>query len=104
MSRTAGTDDPLFNDVIHSSVRLRICGLLRQTDELEFHVLRDALDMSDPTLSKHLKVLADAGIVQVRKKGSRLRTDARRLTWVALTPAGAIALRRHMAAVIEIAG
>jgi DNA-binding MarR family transcriptional regulator len=73
-------------------------------DELEFAVIRDTLGVSDPTLSKHLKVLAEAGLVGVRKETSSLRSDARRLTWVSLTAEGATALRRHMAALAAIAG
>lgn len=93
-----------FNDVIHSPVRLRICGLLRRVTELEFSVIRDTLDLSDAHLSKNLKVLAEAGFVTVRKESSVARADARRLTWVALSPAGRAALEGHLAALAQIAG
>jgi len=97
-------DGPAFNELIHAPVRLRICGLLRHAEELEFGVIRDTLGVSDATLSKHLKVLAEAGIVRLRKERSTRRDDARRLTWASLTAAGAAALRRHMAALAAIAG
>lgn len=92
-----------FNEVIHSPVRLRIAGLLRRVDKLEFAVLRDTLGVADAHLSKNLKVLTDAGLASVRKERSSLRSDARRLTWVALTPDGKAALEAHLAALAQIA-
>lgn len=94
---------PEFNDVIHSPVRLRICGVLRHGSELEFSVLRDTLDLTDTNLSKNLRVLTDAGFATVRKESSPARADARRLTWVTLTPAGRRAVEAHLAALAQIA-
>lgn len=94
---------PVFDDVIHSPVRLRICGVLRHVTELEFAVIRDALDIADAHLSKNLRVLADTGYLTVRKESSAARDDARRLTWVALTTPGRQALEGHLAALAEIA-
>lgn len=94
---------PAFNELIHAPLRLRICGLLRNVDELEFSVVRDALAIDDAKLSKHLKVLADAGLVSLRKERSSARTDSRRLTWVTLTPTGSTALEAHLAALANIA-
>ncbi|MBF4567753.1 transcriptional regulator [Plantibacter sp. VKM Ac-2880] len=97
------TPAPAFNEVIHAPLRLRICGLLRSVDELEFSVVRDALAIDDAKLSKHLKVLADAELIALRKERSSTRTDSRRLTWIALTPAGSAALEAHLAALSSIA-
>lgn len=94
---------PVFNELIHAPVRLRICSLLRRADRIEFGVLRDTLAVSDATLSKHLKVLADAGFVAVSKQRSADRSDNRRLTWVGATRAGAQALEQHLAALHRIA-
>lgn len=94
---------PEFNDVIHSPMRLRICGLLRTVDELEFAVVRDTLDITDAHLSKNLKLLADAGMVALRKERSSGRPDARRLTWIALTGSGRRAVESHLAALRQIA-
>lgn len=94
---------PAFNEVIHSPVRLRICGVLRRGAELEFAVLRDTLGLSDANLSKNLRVLGDAGFVTVRKESSPDRSDARRLTWVTLTPDGRRAVEAHLAALAQIA-
>lgn len=93
-----------FHEVVHAPTRLRICGLLRRAEELEFSVIRDALELSDANLSKNLAVLANAGLVSVRKEASEKRSDARRLTWVALTGAGREVVEEHLAALIAIAG
>lgn len=93
---------PEFNEVIHSPVRLRVCGVLRRGAELEFAVVRDTLGLTDAHLSKNLRVLTDAGFVAVRKERSPDRTDARRLTWVTLTPEGRRAVEAHLAALDEI--
>ncbi len=100
MKKSAST----FNEVIHSPTRLRICGVLRRASEVEFSTLRDTLELSDANLSKGLKVLAEAGYVKVRKESSAARADARRLTWVLLTPAGKAAFDAHIAALRQIAG
>lgn len=94
---------PLFDEVIHAPVRLRVCGLLAAAEEVEFSVVRDALGVSDATLSKHLKVLADSGVVEVRKAASTSRTDARRLTWLRLTADGRRAFSAHVAVLRAIA-
>ena len=95
---------PQFNETIHAPLRLRICGMLRHVERLEFAVVRDTLGVSDATLSKHLKVLSDADLITVNKEASHARSDARRLTWIGLTRAGTAALAGHMAALAEIAG
>lgn len=56
-----------FNEIIHVPTRLRICSLLAEVGEAEFGVLRDALTLSDSVLSKHVKVLEQAGFANVRK-------------------------------------
>lgn len=93
---------PAFSEVIHSPMRLRICGLLRRVSELEFAVIRDTLEVTDANLSKNLKVLAQAGLVTVRKDSSSARSDSRRLTWVSLSPEGKEALEGHLAALARI--
>lgn len=93
-----------FDEVIHAPVRLRICGVLRPVEQMDFAVLRDTLGVADATLSKHLKTLAEAEYVRMTKAASASRTDARRLTWVTLTPAGRDAFDAHVRALQEIAG
>lgn len=96
--------EPRFDETIHAPLRLRICGLLRQVERLDFSVLRDTLEVSDATLSKHLRVLVVAGLVTSVKASSDQRSDARRLTWLKLTAEGTAAFDAHVAALQQIAG
>ncbi len=91
-----------FNELIHAPLRLRICGLLRSVAKVDFAVLRDTLNISDPTLSKHLKLLSDAGIVVMKKGASSTRTDLRRITWLSLTSEGKRAFDEHLRALDAI--
>lgn len=93
-----------FNELIHAPVRLRICALLRPVSELEFAVLRDTLSLSDPHLSKNLRLLGDAGFVLLRKESSDTASDARKRTRVSLTTDGRGAIEGHLAALALIAG
>ena len=88
-----------FNEVIHVPTRLRICALLAGAGEVEFGVVRDALDLSDSVLSKHLKVLEQAGFVGLRKGTINTRTR----TWVHLTKAGQQAFKAHIEVLRELA-
>lgn len=92
-----------FNEMIHAPLRLRICGLLRSVDRLDFAVMRDTIDVSDSTLSKHLKLLSDAGFVVMKKSASPMRTDSRRITWVSLTASGKRVFDGHLQALRSIA-
>ena len=94
---------PRFDAVIHAPIRLRVCGILRRTDEIDFAVIRDTLEISDASLSKHLKALSDAGYVSMKKTASLSRSDSRRLTWVKLTSAGREAFDSHIAELHVIA-
>lgn len=93
-----------FDETIHAPVRLRICGLLNQVDQLDFAVLRETLTIADAALSKHLKTLAAEGYVTISKAASASRFDARRVTWLSLTPTGRSAFVAHIRALQEIAG
>ena len=87
-----------LDDVVHHRTRLGILAVLREVDEAEFGYLRDALDLTDGNLSRHLRTLEDAGHVRIRKGylGKRPRT------WAHLTPAGASALDHEVAALREL--
>ena len=97
------SNEGTFNELVHEPMRLRICGLLRAVDELDFAVLRDSLGINDAALSKHLKALATAGLVSSKKAASKDRADARRLTWLRLTDAGQMAFDGHIRALRHIA-
>ncbi len=96
--------DAHFDDIIHAPLRLRICGLLRPVDQLDFAVLRTALDVSDATLSKHIKTLVTAGYLVPSKTASADRSDARRVMWLSLSQPGKAAFDAHIRALKKIAG
>lgn len=57
-------------EVIAEPSRRRILDELR-SGELSVQALVDRLDMTQPAVSKHLRVLRDAGLVEVRPDGQR---------------------------------
>ena len=52
--------------------RLRIIDLLRKEDEICACVLLADLSISQSTLSHHMKILVESGLVHVRKDGKRM--------------------------------
>lgn len=84
----------MIDPLIHPPARLQLMTTLTAVSEAEFVTLREALDVSDSVLSKHVSALAAEGYVTSRK-GS---VEGRRTTWVALTKRGDRALRDHVAA------
>jgi DNA-binding MarR family transcriptional regulator len=89
-----------LDEVIHQPVRFSIVGALAAADELEFGYVRDLLGVSDPTLSRSVSQLEEAGYVNVRKGyvGKRPRT------WLSLSADGRVALENHLEALREIVG
>ncbi len=83
-----------FDEIVHAPHRLRVCAFLDATSSAEFATLRDLLGVADSVLSKHLKVLHEAGYVTITKPTGRGRVR----TWVALSPAGRRAYAGHVAA------
>lgn len=87
-----------FDEVIHEKNRLRICGILAGADSVPFPALAEALGVSDSVLSKHLKVLQEAGYVSVVKA----RRAGRPRSLITLTPHGRRAFREHVRALNAI--
>lgn len=83
-----------LDPVIHAPNRLQMCCMLAQADTIDFATVREALDVSESVLSKHVKTLEEAGYAKVRKAAS----DGRQRTWLSLTPQGRKALKGHLAA------
>lgn len=75
-------------------IRLKIMTTLTAVSEAEFTTIRDALDVSDSVLSKHLGALEAVGDLKRHKGVHR----GRRTTWISLTPPGHKALAAHIAA------
>lgn len=86
-----------LDDTVHQRHRL---GILTITAEApaEFAYLRDTLGLTPGNLSRHLTVLADAGLIKVDKgyAGRRPRT------WVRITRRGRSALAAELAALTEL--
>lgn len=83
-----------LDPVIHAPNRLQMCCMLAAVDTIDFATVREALDVSESVLSKHVKTLEEAGYVKVRKAASA----GRQRTWLSLAPDGRKALKGHLAA------
>ncbi|MFI6499646.1 winged helix-turn-helix domain-containing protein [Nonomuraea typhae] len=81
-------------------MRFSIVAALAAVDESDFRTLAKTIEVSDPTLSKQLSTLTEAGYVSQRKTfvGRYPRTYA------SLTSSGRKAWERHLAALRTIAG
>ncbi len=90
---------PRFDPVIHAPGRLQICAVLAAVEEAEFGTVRDTIAVSDSVLSKHIKLLEDAGYLVVRKAAM----GGRQRTWLAQTPAGRAAFAAHVAELTRLA-
>ncbi|MEN5115039.1 transcriptional regulator [Brevundimonas diminuta] len=89
---------PVFDTVIHAPGRLQICAILSAA-EAEFAMVRNAIQVSDSVLSKHVKTLEEAGYVAVRKAAQ----GGRQRTWLSLTSAGRTAFASHVAELNRLA-
>jgi DNA-binding MarR family transcriptional regulator len=89
-----------LDPVIHFPLRLSIVACLAPLTEAEFGFVRDAVELTAPTLSKQVAVLEEAGYVSVRKGyvGKRPRT------WLALTADGRKAFAEYLDVLQAIAG
>jgi DNA-binding MarR family transcriptional regulator len=87
-----------LDDTVHQRVRLGILAVLSEARRADFAYLRDALDLTDGNLSRHIAVLEQAGLVTVEKgfEGKRPRT------WVEATRAGRRALAAEVKALREL--
>lgn len=83
-----------LDDTVHQRVRLGILAVLVEAARVDFGYLRGELGLTDGNLSRHLRVLEDAGLVSAEKtfEGRRPRT------WVAVTAQGRAALEAEVAA------
>lgn len=78
--------------------RLRIVATLTGAGEVEFGFVRDRVGLTDSALSKQVKTLNSAGIVDRRRE---TRGPARR-AWLRLTPHGRRVLAEHTRALQRI--
>jgi DNA-binding MarR family transcriptional regulator len=90
---------PGYDAVLNAPVRLQICALLIEAEEVEFARIREGIGTSESVLSKHAAQLDAAGYVRLRKASQA----GRQRTWLALTAAGKQAFRTHVAALTRLA-
>ncbi|WP_454118419.1 transcriptional regulator [Microbacterium lacticum] len=84
----------VFDEVIHEKTRLRISAILSGVDAISFPQLRELVGVSDSVLSKHLKMLQEAGHVVVTKT----RSAGRSRSSIAMSVSGRRAYHGHIAA------
>lgn len=87
-----------FDEIVHAPNRLQICAILSAVTSADFAAVRESLGVADSVLSKHVRVLHEAGYVDVHKSAcaSRVRTS------LSLTAAGRAAYDGHVAALQAI--
>ena len=66
-----------FDEIVHAPNRLQICAILSAVDSADFATVREGLGVADSVLSKHIRVLHEAGDVDVHKTtcAGRVRTS-----------------------------
>jgi DNA-binding MarR family transcriptional regulator len=87
-----------FDEIVHAPNRLQICAILSAVDSADFATIREGLGVADSVVSKHVRVLHEAGYVEIHKatSASRIRTS------LSLTGAGRAAYDGHVAALRAI--
>jgi ArsR family transcriptional regulator len=93
MSQVAGTkfDDAAINtrsgqfNALGDEIRLKMIKLLAQHDALCVCEIQEAFDVGQPTISHHLRILRDAGVVDVERRGTWAYYSLRRDTLKDLT-------------------
>lgn len=74
--------------------------MLAAVESAEFATVRDELGVSDSVLSKHVKVLQEAGYLRIKKAV----VASRQRTWLALTTSGRRALAGHVSELQRLLG
>ncbi len=92
--------DARLDPLIHPLTRLSICAALAGVDWLEFSAVRDAVKVSDSALSKHARVLEDAGYLEIRKGA----VGRRPRTWLRLSGTGKRAFDSHLSGLRRLTG
>lgn len=92
--------DTLFN-ILADRTRRRLLALLLEEREICVCLLAESLDVSQPTISRHLALLRQAGLIAPRRQGTQIfyRLDPGLAGWavrvIAMTTEGARAEPYH---------
>jgi DNA-binding MarR family transcriptional regulator len=89
-----------IDEVIHGRVRLGIMAYLMAAGTADFNTLKAKLEVTEGTLSVHLRKLEDAGHIAIEKSFRNRRP----LTQASLTDAGRKAFRAYLDAIGKLAG
>jgi DNA-binding MarR family transcriptional regulator len=87
-----------LDDTVHQRVRLGILIVLSEVSDATFGALRDQLGLTDGNLNSHLRMLEQAGLVQVLKGYAGRRP----ITRIRLTRAGSRALQAELATLEQL--
>lgn len=87
-----------LDETVHQRVRLGVLAILAEADRATFTYLRDTLAVTDGNLSRHLALLAEAGLVRLDKGYE----DNRPRTWVRATPKGRSVFQGEMRALRQL--
>ncbi|TDC85088.1 metalloregulator ArsR/SmtB family transcription factor [Actinomadura sp. 7K507] len=77
MPRDSATPTEVFK-ALSDPIRWTIVQLVAQEDEYACSLLEDTLPVSKPTISYHTKILTQAGLLEVRKRGRNYFYSLRR--------------------------
>lgn len=87
-----------LDETVHQRIRLGVLAILSEAAQCTFPMVRDELELTDGNLSGHLRVLEQAGLVEI-SKGYQGR---RPCTWLAITRQGRKALRDELATLDQL--
>ncbi len=89
---------PGFDEIVHQPNRLGILVVLAEADRADFSYLKRLVGLTDGNLGRHLSVLEDAGLMELRKsiEGNRPRT------WATITRRGRKCLDAELAAMRDL--
>lgn len=87
-----------LDDVVHQRTRLGMLAVLTEAGSADFTFIRDTLGLTSGNLARHLAVLADAGLVEIEKKGS----ESKLRTWISITKRGRAAFKTELTTLKEL--
>jgi len=87
-----------LDELVHQRHRLGILTVADEADRVEFTYLRETLGLTGGNLSRHLAVLEEAGLIDI-KKGYQGRMPK---TWVSISDRGRSALTAELTALNEL--
>lgn len=90
--------EPQLDPILQEPIRLRVCGLLRRADEVEFWALLDTLNVPAGPLLAAVKALIDASYVGSSGAALDQVSDRRKAVWLSLTPTGRSGFDRQVEA------